>query len=155
MFAYDDLFVLVVVVSAFMALHLENATHAAISFAVALTAISALYFDLNAPFAAIFQLVVGAGTIAIFFLASEMFAQKGGKMQSLGSKVVGAILAIGISIPSIVLDIGNIAFVKSNGLSFSSALWESRAIDVIGQGVVILTLAIGAVMVLKKSRKEG
>ncbi|MBO3802435.1 MAG: NADH-quinone oxidoreductase subunit J, partial [Candidatus Brockarchaeota archaeon] len=66
-----------------MALHLENITHAVISFAVALVALSALYFYVEAPFAAIFQLVVGAGTIAVFLLAGEMLSPKGEKAQRL------------------------------------------------------------------------
>lgn len=155
MFSYEDLFAVAFVVSAFLALHLENVTYAVISFGAMFTVLSALYFSLNAPFAAVFQLVIAVGTIAVFFLAGEMLKPKRQIPQKFQSKILGIIVAVGLSVPSILLDFEADALMKPYSLSFSSALWEFRALDVIAQGVVILTLALGVLIVLKERKKEG
>lgn len=155
MFLYEDAFAVALVVSAFLALHLENVAYAVISFGVMFTALSALYFSLGGPFAAVFQLVVAVGTIAVFFLAGEMLAPKRGTRQKSGSKILGVIIAFGLAVPSVLLDFEASTSMKTHDLSFSSALWEFRALDVIGQGVVVLALALGVVMVLKERKNQA
>lgn len=155
MFPYDEIIAIVLVVSAFLAVHLESATYAVISFGAMFTVLSALYFSLNTPFAAVFQLIIGVGTVAVFFLAGEMLTPKRKQSQGMKKIILGAIIAGGLSIPSILLDLELDGPMKSYNQSFSSALWEFRALDVIAQGVVILTLALGVAMVLKERRKEG
>lgn len=154
-FSYDDAFAVALLVSAFLALHLENVTYAVVSFGVMFTVLSALYFSLNANYAAIFQIVVAVGTIAVFFLAGEMLTPKNRTPQKLRSGILGVIIAVMLSVPSILLDFESNASMNPNGLSFPSALWEFRALDVIAQGVVILTLALGIAMVLKERKKQG
>jgi NADH:ubiquinone oxidoreductase subunit 6 (subunit J) len=154
MLQYGDLFAIVLVISALLAIHFENVTHAIISFGIMFAVLSALYFSLNAQFAAVFQLMLAAGTIAVFFLAGEMLSSKKSKTQELRSKVLGAIVALGLSVPSFIFSIEKGMPVWSHELSFPSALWEYRALDVIAQGVVILMLAIGAIMVLKEQKKR-
>lgn len=153
-FPSEDALAVMLVVSAFLALHLENVTYAVVSFGVMFTVLSVLYFSLNAPFAAVFQLVVAVGTIAVFFLAGEMLTPKRRIPQRLWSKIVGVIIAVGLSVPSILLDFETNALMNLHDLSFASALWEFRALDVIAQGVVILILALGVVMILKERKKQ-
>jgi len=155
MFLYEDAFAVALVVSAFLALHLENVAYAVISFGVMFTALSALYFSLGGPFAAVFQLVVAVGTIAVFFLAGEMLTPKRGTRQKSESKILGVVVAFGLAVPSVLLDFEASTSMKTHDLSFSSALWEFRALDVIGQGVVVLALALGVVMVLKERKKQA
>lgn len=155
MFPYEDAFAVALVVSAFLALHLRSVAYAVISFGVMFTVLSALYFTLGAPFAAVFQLVVAVGTIAVFFLAGEMLTPERETRQKLGSKILGVVIACGLSVPSILLDFEATTSMKTHYLPFSSALWEFRALDVIGQGVVVLALALGVVMVLKERRKQA
>jgi NADH:ubiquinone oxidoreductase subunit 6 (subunit J) len=154
MLQYGDLFAIVLVISAFLAIHFEDVTHAIISFSAMCVLLSALYFSLDAQFAAVFQLMLAAGTIAVFFLAGEMLSSKKSKTQELRSKVLGVIVALGLSVPSVIFSLEKGMPVWFHDLSFPSALWEFRALDVIAQGIVILTLAVGAIMVLKEQKKR-
>ncbi len=142
------------VVSAYLALHLENVKYAVISFGIMFTVLSALYFSLNASFAAVFQLVIAVGTIAVFFLAGEMLTPKRRMLQKLRSQILGIIIAVCLSVPSILLDLEVTTFTELHDLSFFSALWEFRALDVVAQGIVVLTLALGVIMVLKERKKR-
>jgi NADH:ubiquinone oxidoreductase subunit 6 (subunit J) len=153
-FILEDFLAVALVVSAFLALHLEKPVYAIISFGAMFTALSALYFSLNAPFAAVFQLAVAVGTIAVFFLASEMLSPKKITPQKSENIILAMLIAIGLSIPSLLLDFGVKTFTSFSGLSFSSALWDFRALDILAQGVVVLTLALGVVAVLKEWKKH-
>ena len=46
------------------------------------------------------------------------------------------------------------SFTQSVDLSLSSALWDLRAIDVLAQGLVVLTAALGVVILLKEERRR-
>jgi len=153
MFPYEEILGVALVVSAFLAVHLENTTHAVISFGATFMVLSALYFALNTPFAALFQLIIAVGTIAVFFLAGEMLTPKTKSHQKLRNRVLGVIVAVALSLPAILLDLQADTLINPHNLSFSSALWEFRALDVIAQGVVILVLALGVATVLKERRK--
>jgi len=154
MFSYESILAIALVVSAFLALHFENVIYAIISFGAMFVVLSAFYFSLNAQFAAVFQLVVAVGTIAVFFLAGEMLTPKREAPQKLRSKILGIIVALGLSIPPIILDFETDTLMKIHRISFPSALWGFRALDVIAQGVVILTLALGVATVLKERKKR-
>ena len=152
MLTYEDLFAVALVISAFLALHLDETIYAIISFAAALTLLSGLYFLMNAPFAAIFQLMIAVGAVAVFFLASEMLTPKKGLPQKMRGKILGLLIASVLAVLPLVVDLNVEASPKSHSLFFASALWEYRALDVIAQGIVVLTLALGIVMVLKRRR---
>jgi NADH:ubiquinone oxidoreductase subunit 6 (subunit J) len=154
MFLLEALLAVALVVSAFLALHLEKPTSAIISFAAMFTVLSMLYFILNVPFAAVFQLVVAVGTIAVFFLAGEMLSPKKIASQKLKNIILTICFAISLSVPSLLLDLNVETFTILTYFSFSSALWEFRAIDILAQGVVIITLALGIVAVLKERKKH-
>jgi len=152
MIIYEALFAAALVISAFLALHLDETIYAIISFAVALTLLSGLYFLMNAPFAAVFQLMVAVGAVAVFFLASEMLSPKRRLPQKMRDKILGILIASILAAVPILVDLNIKAFSKSHSPSFASALWEYRALDVIAQSIVVLTLALGIVMVLKGRR---
>ncbi|HIE18661.1 TPA: hypothetical protein EYP75_02945 [Candidatus Bathyarchaeota archaeon] len=149
---YEAIFAVALVVSAFLALHLDETIYAIISFAAALTLLSGLYFLMNAPFAAVFQLIVAVGAVAVFFLASEMIAPKKGLSQKMRDKILGLLIASFLAAIPFLVDLNVKAFSKPHNLSFASALWEYRALDIVAQSIVVLTLAIGIVMVLKGRR---
>ena len=151
MIIYEALFAAALVISAFLALHLDETIYAIISFAAALTLLSGLYFLMNAPFAAVFQLLVAVGAVAVF-LASEMLSPKRGSPQKMRDKILGILIASILAAVPILADLNVKAFSKSHSPSFASALWEYRALDVIAQSIVVLTLALGIVMVLKGRR---
>ena len=78
-----------------------------------------------------------------------MLTSKKGSPQKIRDKIIGLLIASVLAVPPIISNLHVEAFSKASGLSFSSALWEFRALDVIAQSVVILMLALGIVMVLK------
>jgi multisubunit Na+/H+ antiporter MnhB subunit len=63
-------------------------------------------------------------------------------------------LAVVLSLPSIFLSVAVTPANVSPGFSFADALWDFRALDVILQGLVIMTVALGIAIVLYE-RKAG
>jgi len=59
-----------------------------------------------------------------------------------------------LSIPSILLSVGTIPTSVSSSVSFPEALWNLRAIDVVLQGLVIMTVALGIAIVLYDKKEE-
>jgi len=145
---YDEIFAVALVVSAFLAMHIEETIYAVISFGVTLTLLSGLYFLMNAPFAAVFQLIVAVGAIAVFFLAGEMLTPKKRSSQKMKDKIIGLLIAAVLAVPPVILELRIEVFSRPYDLAFASALWELRVLDVIAQSVIILMLALGIVMIL-------
>lgn len=151
----ETVLVVGLVASAFFAIYLEETVYAVLSLATMLIVLSTFYFSLNAPFAAIFQLAIGTGTVAIFFLAGETLTTKSGTTTSLKKKLLGLVASILLSIPCILGTEQTKTFARSTSFSLSTALWELRAIDAIAQGLVILTIALGIVFLLKEERRRS
>jgi NADH:ubiquinone oxidoreductase subunit 6 (subunit J) len=112
---------------------------------------SLLYALSGAVFVAVFQFAVGAGTLAVLFLSGEMLSEKPLKKTQpknlLAVVVAGALL----SLPTIFLSIATPAN-EVSGVSFGEALWTLRAGDVVLQGLVIMTVALGIAIVLYEKR---
>ena len=142
------------ITSAIFAIYLKETVYSVLSLSTMMILLSLLYFNLNAPFAAIFQLALGTGTLAVFLLAGDMLTKKRDAKTSSRTKVLGLIAAAILSIPVIVGTVAIPSFTSSLDLSFSSALWELRAIDVLAQGLVVLTAALGVVLLLKEERRR-
>ncbi len=66
----------ITVLFALLTLELKNILHAVISFAGMCMTIGAIYWLLNAPYVAVFQLLIYAGAIVILFLATIMLTSK-------------------------------------------------------------------------------
>lgn len=139
-------------VSACLALFLDEMVYsvAALSGTFIFTAI--LYIINGSVFAAIFQFVVGIGTLAILFLSGEMLGDKPTKKAS--PKKTLALVGIGVvlSMPAIFLSISGTPGTTTNA-SFGDALWNLRGTDVVLQALVILTIAMGIAIVLYEKRK--
>lgn len=139
-------------VSACLALFLDEMVYsvAALSGTFIFTAI--LYIINGSVFAAIFQFVVGIGTLAILFLSGEMLGDKPTKKAS--TKKTLALVGIGVvlSMPAIFLSISGTPGTTTNA-SFGDALWNLRGTDVVLQALVILTIAMGIAIVLYEKRK--
>jgi hypothetical protein len=65
--------------------------------------------------------------------------------------IVGGAL---LSLPAIFLSVSSPNNVIS-GISFGDALWNLRAVDVVLQGLVIMTIALGIAIVLYEKRNGG
>jgi len=151
---FDVLLVVGLVVSAFLAVYLDETTYAVLSLAVTNVILSVFYFGLDTPFAAVFQLTMGIGTVAVLFLTGQMLAPKTGNVQSLKQSLLGLVVGILLSVPAILAVGHNIPVTNPVGFPLSTALWKLRAIDIIAQGLVILTVSLGITVVLKEKGRR-
>jgi NADH:ubiquinone oxidoreductase subunit 6 (subunit J) len=139
------------VISACLAIFLDEAVYSVAALAGTLFLTSILYGLSGSVFAAVFQFAVGAGTLAILFLSGEMLSETPAKVPQ---KNLLALVAVGVllSLPAIFLSISDQTTVFS-GIAFGEALWDLRAIDVVLQGFVMMTVAFGIVIILHEKRK--
>jgi NADH:ubiquinone oxidoreductase subunit 6 (subunit J) len=142
------------IISACLALFLDEMVYsvAALSGTFIFTAI--LYILNGSVFAAIFQFVVGIGTLAILFLSGEMLGDKPTKKAS--PKKTLALIGIGLvlSLPAIFLSFSGSPGATTDA-SLGDALWNLRGMDVVLQAIVVLTVAMGIAIVLYEKRKGG
>ena len=143
------------VTSAVFAIYLKETVASVLSLGSMLVLLSLLYFSLDAPFAAIFQLALGIGTVAVFLLAGDTLTKKSDEKTSSKTKILGLFAAVILSIPVIVGTVATQTLTQSFDVSLSSALWDLRAIDVLAQGLVVLTVALGVVFLLKGERRRS
>lgn len=142
------------VVSACLAIYLDEAVYSVASLACMFVLITVLYALSDAVFVAVFQLAVAAGTLAVLFLAGEMLSEKPRGEKPLKKTFLVALIALVLSFPSIFLSVAVTPANVSPSFSFADALWNLRAVDVILQGLVIMTVALGIAIVLYE-RREG
>jgi len=140
------------VISACLAIFLDEPIYCVASLADTLIFMALLYVLSDALYVAIFQFAVGAGTLAVLFLSGEMLSEKTAKKtprkNMLGIIMAGALL----SLPAIFLSIsGSTSAV--GGVTFEEALWNLRAVDVVLQGLVMMAVALGIGIVLHEKRK--
>jgi len=139
------------IISACLALFLDEMVYSVAALAGTFFFTALLYIVNGSFFAAIFQFVVGVGTLAILFLSGEMLGNKTTKKAS--SKKTFALIGMGavLSLPAIFLSVSGSTGTTSIA-SFGDALWNLRGIDVVVQSLVILTVALGIAIVLYESR---
>jgi NADH:ubiquinone oxidoreductase subunit 6 (subunit J) len=139
------------VISACLAIFLDEAVYSVVALAGMLFLTSLIYAFSDALFAAVFQFAVGAGTLAVLFLSGEMLSEKPAKIPQ---KTLFSLIAVGVllSLPAIFLSVSGQTGVFS-GISFEEALWDLRAVDVVLQGFVIMTVTLGIIIVLHEKRK--
>lgn len=140
------------VTSAVFAVYLKETVASVLSLSTMMILLSLLYFALNAPFAALFQMALGVGTAAIFLLAGDSLTQNVDAKTSLKTKFVGLIVSAFLCVPVVLGTITPQSFTQSVDLTLSGALWDLRAIDVLAQGLVVLTAALGVILLLKEKR---
>ena len=142
-----EVFAVGMVISGFLAIFLEEAVYSVAALAVTFALTSLLFAFNGAIFVAVFQFAVAVGTLAILFLSGEMLSEKPTRKTTW--KSVLPILGVGIilSLPPLFFSISETNNVQSS-VSFGEALWSLRAVDVIAQGIVILTVALGIIIVL-------
>ncbi len=143
----------ILVVSAFLAVYLDDAVYSIVSLTVTIMSVALLYLLNQADIAAIFQFAVGVGALAILFLSGEMLSEGESKQRLLNIVSVTAI-ALLVSIVPIFFSVGVVPSQLTTQLQVSDVLWNLRGIDVIAQGLVILTVAIGLSIVLHGRKGE-
>lgn len=142
------------VTSAVFAIYLKETVASVLSLSTMMILLSLLYFNLNAPFAAVFQLALGTGTAAIFLLAGDTLTKKSGEKTSSKTILIGLVASAILSVPVVVGTVATPSLSSSVDLSLSGALWDLRAIDILAQGLVVLTAALGVVLLLNEKRRR-
>jgi NADH:ubiquinone oxidoreductase subunit 6 (subunit J) len=142
------------IISVCLAIFLDEAVYAVSALVGTFFFISLLYVLSDAIFVAIFQFAVGVGTLAILFLSGEMLSEKPDKKISLGKALMVVVAGALLSFPAIFLSLSSPATVGSD-IQFGEALWNLRAVDVVLQGVVIMTVALGTAIILYEKKKGG
>ena len=142
------------IVSACLALFADEPVYSVAALAGTFLFTALIYVENGAYFAAIFQFAVGVGTLAVLFLSGEMLSDKPAKKTSV--KKTAALVGVGgvLSLPAIFLSVSGTTATDSN-VSFGDALWNLRGLDVVLQGLVILTVALGIAIVLYEKRGGG
>lgn len=142
------------VISACLAIYLDEAIYSVVSLACTVILISLLYAVNGTVYVAVFQFAIGLGTLAVFFLSSEMLSEKLKKEKSTRNTLLIVALGTFMSFPAIFLSLPTIQTNISIDSSFVQALWNLRALDIVLQGLVMLTVALGIAIVLYE-RKRG
>jgi NADH:ubiquinone oxidoreductase subunit 6 (subunit J) len=142
------------IISVCLAIFLDEAVYSVSALVGTFFFISLLYVLSDAIFVAIFQFAVGVGTLAILFLSGEMLSEKPDKKISLGKSLMVVTAGALLSFPAIFLSLSSPATVGSD-IQFGEALWNLRAVDVVLQGLVIMTVALGTAIILYEKKKGG
>ena len=142
------------VTSAVFAIYLKETVSSVLSLSAMMILLSLLYFNLNAPFAAIFQLALGTGTAAIFLLAGDTLTKKSEPKTSTITLLVGLVFSVILCVPVVIGVVATPSLTQSVEFSISSALWDLRVIDVLAQGLVVLAAALGVGILLKEEWRQ-
>ena len=147
---FETILAIGMIVSAVLAIYLKETIASVLSLSTLMLLLALLYFNLNAPLAAIFQLALGAGTAAIFLLAGDTLTTKRDEITSTKTKFLAVIASAVLCVPMLVGTIETGAVIESMEISLSQTIWDLRAIDVLAQGIVVLTAAIGVILLLRE-----
>ena len=147
-----EIFSVGLIISVCLAIFLDEAVYAVSALAAAFFFTSFLYVLSDAIFVAIFQFAVGVGTLAILFLSGEMLSEKPDKKTSLGKSLMVVTAGALLSFPAVFLSLSSPATIGFD-IQFGEALWNLRALDVVLQGLVIMTVALGTAIILYEKKK--
>jgi NADH:ubiquinone oxidoreductase subunit 6 (subunit J) len=140
-----------ILVSVCLALFLDEVVYSVAALAATFLFTALLYMLNGAFFAAIFQFVVGVGTLAVLFLSGEMLSDKPSKKTSPAKFLTLIVGGVVLTLPAIFLTDSTVPAVSD--ASFGNALWSLRGADVILQALVVLMVALGIAIVLFEKRK--
>jgi NADH:ubiquinone oxidoreductase subunit 6 (subunit J) len=142
------------IISACLAIFLDEAVYSVAALAGTFFLTALLYALNGAVFVAIFQFAVGIGTLAILFLSGEMLSEKPIAKTKQSRSVLVVVMGVVLSLPAFFLSISSPNAATYN-VEFGDALWNYRAFDVVLQGIVIMTVALGIAIVLYQKKRNG
>ncbi len=142
------------VISACLAIFLDEAIYSVAALAATFMLTAVLYAFSGAIYVALFQFAVGIGTLAILFLSGEMLSDKPLTKTKPISIVGVGVLGTVLSLPAFFISLASPNTVASSA-SLGDALWNYDAVDVVLQGLVILTVAIGITIILYQRKKKN
>jgi len=149
-----------IAVCALRAVLLTDLLRSAISLALASAALSILFFELGVPYAAVFELSVGAGLVMVLLVSAIGLTKRAPPENEEEGKSLVLIIPVLTLLALAVIDIIAFASLDSRILpvpgaqaaSFEETLWRVRWLDVLAQLGMILA---GVFAVLVLFRKEN
>jgi NADH:ubiquinone oxidoreductase subunit 6 (subunit J) len=147
-----EILAVALIITAFLAINLDNSIYSVIALGCVLIFSALLYFFNGAFFAAVFQFAVGAGTIAVLLIVSETLDEQESHEKKPKLPIATIIAAVLFSIPVLIFTVPVIQIIPEATTGFPYDLWDFRSIDVIVQGIVILIIAVGMVILLKSQK---
>ena len=142
------------VISACLAIFIDEAIYSISALTGTFLFAAILYLLNNSIYVALFQFAVGVGTLAILFLSGEMLSKKFENPVPLRKTSLIAFIGFLISLPSILLSFSEVSNIGSN-ISFEEALWTLRGLDVVFQGLILLTVAMGTAIILYEKKRSS
>lgn len=148
-----DILAVGLIVSAILALFLDEVVYSVASLAVTFFCIAFIFILSGALYAGIFQFTISIGTLAVLFLSGEMLGEKPNRKSS--PVRIGGLIGAGVllSLPAIFLSVSGTSNIGAD-VQFGEALWSLRGVDVVLQALVLFTLALGIGIVLYERRKK-
>jgi len=148
-----DILAVGLIITAILALFLDEVVYSVAALAGTFLFTALIYVLSGAVYAGIFQFTVSVGTLAILFLSGEMLGEKSARKTS--PTRIGALVGAGLllSLPAIFLSVSSTTTLSTD-VDVGEALWNLRGVDVLLQGIVILTVALGIGIVLFERRKK-
>ena len=151
-----------IVVFALLAVLLTDLLRSAISLALASVCLSIVFFQLHVPYAAAFELSVGAGLVMVLLVSPIGMTRRTPPEQEERGKSPVVIIPILALLAVAVIDIAAFAALSAQAAppnfqppaapSFSETLWQLRWVDILAQLGIVLA---GVFAVLALFRKEG
>jgi NADH:ubiquinone oxidoreductase subunit 6 (subunit J) len=142
------------VISACLAIFLDEAVYAVAALAGTFILTALMYALSGAVFVAVFQFAMAIGTVAILFLSGEMLSEKSLNKTKPATSIAVVGLGAVLSLPAIFISISSPNNFTAD-ISFGDALWNLRAFDVVLQGLVILTVALGIAIILYHRKRNS
>ena len=141
-------------ITALLAVNVKNPVYSVASLACVFILVAILYYLSGAYFAALFQFIIGIGTLAVLFVVAETLDGGHDKAEYTERPYGTIIAALLLSIPMFIFTIPVVRIIPEPAGGLPYALWDLRSLDVVLQGVVILIIALGMVIILRHE-KEG
>ena len=142
------------IISACLALFLDEAVYSVAALAGTFLFTALIYAEDGAPYVAIFQFAVGVGTLSILFLSGELLSDKEVKKTSPSKALALVGAGVVLSLPAVFLSISGATNVGTN-LSLGESLWSLNGLDVVLQGLVMISVALGVAIILYEKRNGG
>ncbi|MCP8309330.1 MAG: NADH-quinone oxidoreductase subunit J [archaeon] len=152
-------FLALLIALAFLVIEVKDLLRALALFIIMSSILSVIFYFLNAPYIAVFQLAIYAGAIAVLFLAT-LHTMRGRVLRE-KLNLVTILLLVGMLLAMVLAFSINLVealrtITPSQGYPLEEApyfLWTYRGFDIIVQGFLLLATVTAVTAILRK--KEG
>jgi NADH-quinone oxidoreductase subunit J len=154
------LLLIAVVLFSLLAILLRDLLKSAISLAVASIFLSIIFFMMNAPYIAVFEISVVAGLITVLFISTVALVKKEEEVKE--SKLVNYLFPV-FFVLFIIIDIfvmksliGRLCVIKGPSPlgNFSQVFWKERTFDLIGQIGIIFAGVFAVIALFRKVNSD-